>query len=119
MGGLMSLQAEFQYALQDGRGKSEAASYKLVIWSGREEAAVAYSREKKEALLLLLAGSDFRGLGGDEYLDTAKSLNRAFGWFCAPAQRLGPQTYWAGKTRGPVYAYRFNILNEPVNGEMA
>ena len=115
----MSLLSEFQQALRDGQGAKKAAAYKLVIWPELEAAAVAYSRSKNEALLLILAERDFEGLSGNQYLDVAKTLNSTFGWFCSPAQRIGPHTLWGGKTSGPVYVYRFNVLNEPKSGEMA
>ena len=114
----MDLLSEFQHALQDGQGAKEAKNYKMVIWPELEAAAVAYSKNKNEVLLLIIEKRDFESLSGNKYLDIAKSLNRTFGWFCVPAQRVGPHTLWGGKTIGPVYVYRFNVLNEPKSGEM-
>lgn len=115
----MSLESEFQHALRDGLGVKNATAYRLVMWPERDAAAVAYSREKREALLLILRERDFEGLNGDEYLDVAKSLNQSFGWFCAPNQSIGSHTLWGGKTRGPVFVYRFSVLNEALTGEMS
>lgn len=113
------MKSEFQHAIKDGLGVKEASLFSLHFLPGREMAAVAYSRERSTAFLLLLAGRDFEGLNADEYLDEAKSLNHEFSWFCAPAQRIGPHVLWAGKTMGPVYAYKFNVLNEPMGGGAA
>ena len=115
----MDLMHEFQSALQDGLGKAEAASYKLILWTEREMAAVAYSHQREEALLLFFDERDFSGLSEDEYLDAAKSLNHSLSWFCAPAHRAGHPTMWGGKTIGPVYVYRFNVLSRPKHGDMA
>lgn len=103
---------EFQHAINEALGKGEASLFRFIPLPEREMAALAYSHERKAAFLLLLAGRDFEGLSADQYLDEAKSLNHTFGWFCVPAQRVGPHVLWGGKTMGPIYAYKFNILNE-------
>ena len=115
----MNLMSEFRHALQDGLGKAEADSYEIAIWSKREMASIAYSREKKVAYLLLVGGRGAHGLSADEYLDEAKLLNHEFGWFSAPAQPVGPRTFWGGRTIGPVIAYKFRVFNEPTRREMA
>lgn len=109
----MNLLKEFSHSLHDGLGKTKASRYELSFWDLREPSAIAYSHEDKQIILLLLRHQDFSGMTGDEYLEAAKAINGQLCCFCAPAQQVGPLTVWAGKTEGPIYAYRFNVFNRP------
>lgn len=109
----MDLQKEFSHALHDGLGRATATRYELFVWNAMSFSAIAYSHEDKRIILLLLRSQNFFEMTGDEYLEAAKAINGQLGCFCAPAQELGSHTLWAGKTEGPVYAYKFNVFNRP------
>lgn len=109
----MSLIDEFRYALRDGLGQSEAIFYKLSIWSDVPNAALAYSSDKKTMLLLFLCQEQETEMTGDEFLDMAKAINKRLGCFVVPNQKVTPKTYWGGKSKGPILAYTFKILDEP------
>jgi hypothetical protein len=111
----MTLLSEFKHALADGLGSAESKQYEVSLLAEKANAAIAYAWENKHLWLLLLPGRDFPGLTGDEYLEVAKEINRKLGAFVSPGQPIGGHIVWGARTneRGPIYAYRFIVYNEP------
>jgi hypothetical protein len=111
----MTLLSEFKHALTDGLGSAESKQYEVSLLADKANAAIAFAGEKNHLWLLLLPGGYFPGLTGDEYLEAAKVINKKLGAFVSPGQPIGGHIVWSAKTyeRGPVYAYRFTVYNEP------
>lgn len=107
----MTILNEIKHALKDGMDRSEAKKYELLTWDAVPKSALAYSKENKEVLLLILADGSEDPLSGDQYLEIGKHINKHLKAFVSPSQKIGGVTAWAGKTKGPVYVYRFKVLN--------
>ena len=113
-GGNMKLQ-EYTHALKDGLGKENAALFKLLFFGNDRKAVIAYSKDKK-LLYLLKLGRDIPGLTGDQFLETAKIINKELGCFVVPDQHPTPWLQlWGAKTEteGPVNVYQFRVIAEP------
>lgn len=108
----MSLLEELRHALKDGL-TNDVVHFKLAIWSEQEQAGLAYSAEHKEMWLLLLKEPRAPTITKDDYLDYAKAISNKLDCFVAPNQQAGSPTLWAGKTRGPVHAYKLKVLISP------
>jgi len=109
----MNLISEINHALVDGLGKNVAASYKLAIFENHESCAIAYSEEKNDIYLLFLANQKFSIISASQYLNLAKEISERLNGFVVPNQKIGRDTVWGGKTHGPVYVYKFKVLNRP------
>ena|SRR3990172_8951302 len=110
----MKVLGEFTHALVDELGKKEAALFKVELWSDNPESAIAYSQNRELLYLLFLGGGlhGFNGISGLEFLDLAKAISQKLESFVVPDQSLAGYVLWGGKTKGPIYAYKFKVLGK-------
>jgi hypothetical protein len=103
--------AGFKRALKDGVGAADYKAYKVVPHG--QEAAIAYSIEKKTLYYLFQSDSEELDYSGDRLLDMAKIINHELKCFVSPAQKPNHFIAWDG----PIYVYKFKMY-EPPEGEV-
>lgn len=112
-----SLMVEYRHALVDGLG-SEGAAFTLstlptlLIYPN---VGVAYSLQDKRLYVLVdgTGGIDKPGYLPCLLLDFARELTVRLKTFVVPDQTSNGQIIWGGKQRGPIYAYRFKLMDSP------
>ncbi len=108
----MDLIKEFSYSLAEALGEDEAKKYRIVVWNELERSAIAYS-EKNHDMYMLFKNENYISISEDLYLDLAKEINNKHHCFVAPSHRVEHRSYWAAKTDGAVFSYKFKVFKAP------
>lgn len=112
------LMKEYRNALSDGIGDAEDKYTLICIAQLNEIVDVGVAYSVAERTVYAIVDNTTQSHNPDWMpgflLDTAKGLTEFFQTLIVPAQHSHGRTCWGGKQRGPFIAYKFSLLDNPL-----